>query len=140
MNGGGSACSSVVSRVEDEAQTRWADSLGSEHPLLAKWLNRTRPSSISVPRVDVVPLAEFHAIRQLAQTRELVRAIGGGVAYDHRWTRRAGPEPADGRIASALLEGMAFLRGQPNMLSMWDNLRVSNPFLHWPPGVLTPAR
>lgn len=29
---------------------------------------------------------------------------------------------------------MAFLRGQPNMLSMWDNLRVSNPFLHWAAG------
>lgn len=122
-------------QLEQEAQRRWAEAHEPEHPHLARYLIQTIPSSVAVPRGDVVPLVELAAMRSLEQTRGIEAALTGGIAFGQRWERRrSGNRAKDGRLAIALWEDLAFLTGQPNVLAAYHELARSNPLLHWANG------
>ena len=122
-------------QLEQEAQRRWAEDARARASTPGPFLIRTSPSSVAVPRRDVVPLVELAAMRSLEQTRSIETALTGGIAFGQRWERRgSGNRPEDARLAIALWEDLAFLTGQPNVLAAYHELARSNPLLHWANG------
>lgn len=117
--------------LETEAQTRWARSKRPGHKHLERYLIETIPSTIAVPRLSIVPLAEVRAMRFQPEAGEVAQGLVTGHAFGRNFSLRRGRGPADGRTALALIEHQAYLAGKVAMLSTWNELDRSNKMLHW---------
>jgi len=138
-------------RIAQEAERRWAKELAREedHPHLLRELLRTMPSTVSVPRRDVHPLPELHAIRQLDIVKRIEQALVSprtevfAAAFADR---RRGPwstvevaggrfgrsgRPSTHRMSIALWETQVWLPGAPNLLRGWNELSRRDDCLHW---------
>ncbi len=121
--------------LEQEVDRRWAATKETEHEHMVEQLTKTRPSSVAVHRLEVVPLVELRAMRGLSQGQAIERALKGGEAFDRSWsTRRGNHKPADADFPVGMSWSETALSGTPNAMRSFHEFNRSNPVLHWATG------